>query len=173
MSTFLRFFDQIYPKLKSNSKSRNLKILCTAIFVLECKKFCLDFSLKGLLSVFDVKLWDYFRTLREIEGFGSEITEISPEEVQTFTFRLISRLVDEYQLKKEVKDAAYRIAVDNWDNLGEKPQIIAGSAVGVALKIHPPELKISKFKIAKSLKVSASTIYTKVNSININQFSKI
>ena len=28
LSTFLRFFDQIYPKLRINSKSRYLKTLC-------------------------------------------------------------------------------------------------------------------------------------------------
>ena len=52
--------------------------------------------------------------------------------------------------------------------LGEKPQIIAGSAVGVALKIYPPEDKVSKFSIAKSLKVTASTIYTRVNSFDVS-----
>ncbi len=165
-------FKRFYPKVKKGSKSRSLPLLCSTLFYLTCKKRGIKLNLPKILAQYSLERSDYFDCVKGILDVDPQYMQQSLKELNITVGRLISRIIEHLHLSSEILSLSQYLVRKYRMFLGEKPEIIAGAAVGIALKIFPPVRKVSNFTISKELQVTASTVYSRVKNFNIKRISQ-
>lgn len=161
MPLFINLFDKIFHKMPACTKARNISKFCTTLFIIVCRKFGQDFEIKKILDFAQMSLKDYYAIRRPIHVVQPNADRLSLKDLENFSVKLISRLVDQYKLGFEVFQLTKHLIHHYRYHLGEKVRIIAGSALIIALEYLKSPIKLSAFQISKDLGVSASTVYTR------------
>ncbi|UYP47501.1 hypothetical protein NEF87_003786 [Candidatus Lokiarchaeum ossiferum] len=161
MSLFMNLFEKLFHKMPACTKARNISKFCTTLFIIVCRKFGQDFEIKKVLDFAQMGLKDYYAIRRPIHNVEPNTDRLSVKDLENFSVKLISRLVDQYELGFTVFRLTKHLIRNYRQYLGEKVRIIAGSALIVALEYLKHPIKLSAFQISKDLGVSASTVYTR------------
>ena len=164
-------FNRVYPKLQKKSKCRGLPLLCSTIFLLVCKAQSIRIKLKSVLALYDLPKRDYFECVKRIHEI-IPLGEKNLDNLASNIFTAVGRVHSALDLPSAIIPLSKYLIKKCRPYLGEKPEIIAGSAIGVAVKIlHFPNAP-SMFAISKVLKVTASTIYSRTNAFPVNKFRR-
>lgn len=164
-------FEKYYPKLQSGSKARNITLLCSTLFYLTCRNHAIKLNLKPVLSTYGFSKRDYFAVASRLEKLDPKFRQTSLNQLQRNVFTHISHLYEKFQFPKTIIPITQYLVKHYRPFLGEKAEIIAGAAVGLALKIANPPKKPTNFQISKALSVTASTIYNRVRFFKLNRIS--
>jgi hypothetical protein len=107
--------------------------------------------------------------MKAIHCIDPKCYQLSLEKLYRSVKTLISRTIEDLALSKTLELPIHYLIYTYRTYLGEKPEIIAGSAIGVALKLLSSQDSVTNFSISKSLNVTASTIYSRVNNFPISR----
>ena len=169
---FMSSFNQIFPKIKKHSKSRNLHLFCTTIYYVIMTQQLKNVSLKTLLADQNIDHREFFICVKAI---FNEIPELFKERAETKSIMIghsISKACDELRLSNEIRRIAFKISDMYSDKLGFKSRIIAASSVSIATRIVAPKKSVSILQISNCLEITASTVYCHIKNIKIDVLRK-
>lgn len=169
---FFNDFSTFYPQMKMGSKSRNIPLLCSTLFYLKCKKQAIKIDLKDVISQYGFSKKDYFDCAQALYRISPNIAQISLSQLYKNVLIHIGRLQQELKLSDKIIRISKYLVKKYRPYLGEKSEIIAGSAIGIAIRIVNPKNKPSNFQISKILSVTASTIYGRVKTFKVEKLPK-
>lgn len=166
---FFKDFQRFYPKIQKGSKCRSLPLLCATLFYIKCKKHAIKIELKEMLAFYQLSKRDYFDCVKVLTAIYPDFMQNTMKDLTHNVFKLVSRLQSEFELPTKVMQISKLLIKRYRPYLGEKPEIIAGSAVGIALKLTTVRNAPSNFAISKELTVTASTIYSRVKHFQMKK----
>lgn len=173
LSHFMKMFNNVYSKMQPKSKSRNINLFCTTIFYIVINKTPQnDVSLKNVLKHTKIDLREYFICAKAISIEDPDVFSCKTDDRDNRVNLHISKIVDEFKLPGNVSNLALKISQKFQSRLGYKSRIIAGSALSIAMRIISGEKKISVFQISQALNVTASTIYARINGIDVKKLKE-
>ena len=172
MDLFMTIFNEVFPKIKKHSKSRNIRLFCTTIYYVVMLRQLKYVSLKTLLSEQNIDQREFYICMKAI---SIEITDIFKKRAETITVMIgqhIYKVCDELKLSAEVRRIAYRILEIYPNKLGYKSRIKAASAISVAVRIASKKNSTSILQISDCLEVTASTVYSYLKGFRIDDLKK-
>ena len=168
MDLFMTIFNEVFPKIKKHSKSRNIRLFCTTIYYVVMLRQLKYVSLKTLLSEQNIDRREFYICMKAI---SIEITDIFKKRAETINVMIgqhIYKVCDELKLSAEVRRIAYRILEIYPNKLGYKSRIKAASAISVAIRVLSLGNKVSIWQISDCLDVTASTVYSYLKGFRID-----
>ncbi|MHA2001881.1 MAG: hypothetical protein ACTSVU_07325, partial [Promethearchaeota archaeon] len=125
----------------------------------------ISISLEKILNYVGFSNRRYLRCLRAIKEIDPGYCKCSIGAFNEQVNSIICRITSRFLLRTEILNLSMKFAKENQYRLGNKPEIIAGTAVALMLEIHPGRQIVSKNQISRELGVSTSTIYTNVKKL--------
>ncbi|MHA1585416.1 MAG: TFIIB-type zinc ribbon-containing protein, partial [Promethearchaeota archaeon] len=158
-------FKKFYSKIPKGTKSRNVRLLCSTIFIIKCRRSKIKINLKQILEYVGFSKSDFMVCLSTLMKIDPKYSKyITLEKRNEYIKSLVNRLISEFQLDYNTYLITIKIIEEFSKSLGEKPEIIAATGLALALKMVSSKNLISKYQIAKELGISASTVYSRVKS---------
>ena len=156
-------FFYFYSNIPRGKKGRNVKLLCTTIYILLSRNTHNYLPVRNVLSYEKISLKNYSNCLKYIYPIQPKF--INPGYIfqKRYIFNCITRIGSEFSLPDKVVASALKIASLKNKKLGTKPEIIACTSIFLAAKKNSEYFIISRAKIAEFLHVSVSTIYNQTN----------
>lgn len=160
-------FRRIYPLLPKKSRSRSITLLCITLFFTECRKHNIipKKNLNKVLEIYEFDIGHYYACRKAIHERCPDYIKPSTTLLMNAIDQSLGRINEEYHFQASVIAFAQKLIKYFRPFLGEKPVIIAASAIGVTKRLLQPRFNLDQVSIprmASILQITASTVYTRV-----------